>query len=149
MAHERASLNPNGNLGDLCRTTPSFAASDLFDLALQGDLDSIALFEALGQALGRGLSGLVNSLNLPLYVIGGGVASAWDVFAPKMLEELAQGSSLYRLTDPKRAQEQRMAKADTHVVPAKLGSNSGILGACLLPFEGDLRVPMVPKAAAS
>ena len=27
-----------------------------------------------------------------------------------------------------------MAKANTHIVPAKLGSNSGILGACLVPF---------------
>jgi glucokinase len=85
----------------------------------------------LGQALGRGLSGLVNSLNLPLYVIGGGVASAWEMFASKMFEELAKGSSLYHLTDLTRAPEQRMAKAETHVVPAKLGSNSGILGACL------------------
>jgi glucokinase len=145
MAHERASLNPDGDLGELCRTNPGFSASELFDLAMHGDRDSIELFEVLGHALGRGLSGLVNSLNLPLYVIGGGVASAWEMFAPKMLDELAQGSSLYRLTDPRRAPEQRMAKAETHVVPAKLGSNSGILGACLLPFEVDGRTERVAK----
>jgi glucokinase len=148
MAYERASLNPNGDLGDLRRTNPGFTASDLFDLATHGDRDAIELFEILGRALGRGLSGLVNSLNLPLYVIGGGVASAWEMFAPKMLDELAEGSSLYRLTDPRRAPEQRMAKADTHVVPAKLGSSAGILGACLLPFEVDVRAQMVPQAMA-
>jgi glucokinase len=90
----------------------------------------------------------VNSLNLPLYVVGGGVASSWEMFAPKMLEVLRQGSSLYRLTDPRRSPEQRMAKAETHVVPAKLGSNSGILGACLLPFCAEVPVRMIPEAAA-
>jgi glucokinase len=127
-AHERASLNPDGDLGELSKTNPGFNVSDLFDLAMHGDRDSIELFEVLGEALGRGLSGLVNSLNLPLYVIGGGVASVWEMFAPTMLDELAQRSSLYRLTDPRRAPKQQMAKAETHVVPAKLGSTRAFLG---------------------
>jgi len=62
-----------------------------------------------------------------------------------MLDALGQGSSLYRLTDPRRSQEQRIAKAETHVVSAKLGSNSGILGACLLPFKVEVPVRMVPE----
>ena len=148
MAHERIALHPDSDLGDLFRTNPEFTASDLFDLAKHGDRDSIQIFEALGQALGRGLSSLVNSLNLPLYVIGGGVASAWEMFAPTMLDVLAQGSSLYRLTDPRRKLEGRMANAETHVVPAKLGSNSGILGACLIPFTVDVPVAMLPEIAA-
>jgi len=145
MVRERVSLNPDCALGDLFGTNRGFTASDLFDLAKRGDCDSIEIFEILGQALGRGLSGLVNSLNLPLYVIGGGVASAWEMFAPRMLDALGQGSSLYRLTDPRRSQEQRIAKAETHVVSAKLGSNSGILGACLLPFKVEVPVRMVPE----
>jgi glucokinase len=148
MAHECISLDPHCGLGDLYRTNRDFTALDLFDLAKRGDRDSIQIFDILGQALGRGLSGLVNSLNLPLYVVGGGVASSWEMFAPKMLEVLREGSSLYRLTDPRRSPEQRMAKAETHVVPAKLGSNSGILGACLLPFCAEVPVRMIPEAAA-
>jgi glucokinase len=148
MAHERVSLHPDSGLGDLFRANPVFTALDLFDLAKHGDRDSIEIFGVLGEAMGRGLSSLVNSLNLPLYVIGGGVASAWEMFAPKMLEVLAQGSSLYRLTDPKRRPEERMAKAETHVVPAKLGSNSGILGACLLPFTVNVPLDMIPEAVA-
>jgi glucokinase len=140
MAHERVSLHPDSALGDMLRANPSFTASDLFDLASRGDLDSIYIFGVLGEALGRGLSSLVNSLNLPLYVIGGGVASAWEMFAPTMLQTLIEGSSLYRLTNAKQRPEERMAKAETHVVPAKLGSNSGILGACLVPFAVDIPV---------
>jgi hypothetical protein len=55
----------------------------------------------------------------------------------RMFDELSQGSSIYRLTGPRRAASKYMAKADAHVVPAKLGPNSGILGACLLPFGAD------------
>jgi glucokinase len=149
MARERALLRPDSGPADLIRANADFTALQLFDLAKNGDNDSIRIFETLGEALGRGLSSLVNSLNLPLYVIGGGVASAWEMFAPRMFEVLAQGSSLYRLTDPKRQLGDRMAKADTHVVPARLGSNSGILGACLMPFRVDVSTGRLSGVAAN
>jgi hypothetical protein len=76
-------------------------------------------------------------LNLPLYVLGGGVTAAWKLFAPKMFAELSQGSYIYRLTDPQHTASKYMAKATTWVMPARLGSNSGILGACLVPFGAD------------
>ena len=140
MAHERALLHPESGLGARFRANRDLTASDLFDLAKGGDHEAIAIFGVLGEALGRGLSSLVNSLNLPLYVIGGGVASAWEMFAPRMFEVLTQDSSLYRLTDPKRPPDERMAKAETHVVAAKLGSNAGILGACLVPFTVEQQI---------
>ena len=46
------------------------------------------------------LATLVNVLNLPLYVIGGGVVSGWDLFAPRMFEELRRLSYIYGLTSP-------------------------------------------------
>jgi glucokinase len=134
MAKYRISKNPESTLGALFRTKADFTAADLFELARDGDRDAIKIFEVLGRALGRGLASLVNSLNLPLYVIGGGVTGGWDLFAIKMFEELNRQSSIYRLTNPRREINERLAKADTHIVPAKLGSNAGILGACLLPF---------------
>jgi glucokinase len=72
------------------------------------------------------------------------VAAGWELFAPKMFEELIEGSSIYRLTNPKRTASESMAKADTHIVQAKLGSNSGILGACLVPFGADLIASAAP-----
>ncbi len=80
------------------------------------------------------LTGLVNALNLPLYVLGGGVAGAWPLFSQWMVEELACSSSLYRLTDPLRPPANIATKAKTHVLTAKLSASSGLLGACLLPF---------------
>jgi len=65
------------------------------------------------------------------------VTAAWELFAPKMFAELSQGSSIYRLTDPQRTTSKYMAKSNTWVMPARLGSNSGILGACLVPFGAD------------
>jgi glucokinase len=140
-AREHIALHPGCGLATNLQGTPGFTAANLFDLAKEGDSDTIQIFEAQGRALGRGLASLVNSLNLPLYVLGGGAAAGWELFAPRMFDELSQGSSIYRLTDPRRAASKYMAKANTHIVPAKLGSNSGILGACLLPFgEGSATV---------
>jgi glucokinase len=137
QARELIALDPGGALAANLRQKPDFTAGDLFALAKGGDPKAIHIFEAQGGAIGRGLAGLVNSLNLPLYVLGGGVTAAWELFAPKMFAELSQGSSIYRLTDPQRTASRYMAKANTHIVPAKLGSNSGILGACLVPFGAD------------
>ena len=58
-------------------------------------------------------------------LIGGGVATGWDLFAVRMFDELSQGGSIYRLTNLQRATDERMVKANTRVLPAKLGSNAG------------------------
>ena len=39
----------------------------------------------VGKYLGLSLAQLVNTLNLPLYVIGGGVVHSWHLFAPRCL----------------------------------------------------------------
>jgi glucokinase len=134
QAREQIALDPGGALATNLRQKPNFTAMDLSTLANDGDRNAIQIFETQGRALGRGLAVLVNSLNLPLYVLGGGVTAAWELFAAKMFAELSQGSSIYRLTDPQRTTREYMAKANTWVVPARLGSNSGVLGACLVPF---------------
>ena len=85
------------------------------------------------------LSTLVNVLNLPLYVIGGGVVSAWDLFAPRMFEELRRLSYIYLLTEPEAGQPFTAGK--TYVVPAATGPDAGLLGAAMLPYleAGTLR----------
>jgi glucokinase len=104
-------------------------------LQRDGDPGARKLFEAMGIALGRALASLINTLNLPLYLIGGGVASAWPLFSEWMFGELSARSSLYRLSDPMGAPEIAITEAKTRVALAKVGSNSGLLGACLLPFD--------------
>jgi len=61
--------------------------------------------------------------------VGGGLAASWDLFSPALFRELRYRSYVYRLTQPDEA-----ASATTRVVPAELGPDAGLLGACLLPF---------------
>lgn len=115
------------------KLNPAFTSLDVAEAARAGDVDAKAIFDIVGRSLGIGLAGLVNTLNLPLYVIGGGVVQAWDLFSPKMFEELKYRSYVYRFTDGQLdAFGHRSAK--THIEPAELVADSGILGACLLPF---------------
>ncbi len=108
-----------------------FTARDLAGLAREGDQPARALFAEAGKYLGMTLAVLVNVLNLPLYVIGGGVVSGWDLFAPTMFEELRRLSYIYGLTEPEA--DQPFTAGKTYVVPAATGPDAGLLGAAMLP----------------
>jgi glucokinase len=109
-----------------------FTARDLAGLAREGDEAARQVFADAGKYLGMGLAMLVNVLNLPLYVIGGGVVSAWDLFAPRMFEELRRLSYIYALTEPPA--DQAFTAGKTYVVPAVSGPDAGLLGAAMLPY---------------
>jgi glucokinase len=106
-------------------------ASAIADLATNGDERALKIFDEVGYALGLSLAHLVNALDLPLYVIGGGAAAAWSLFAPRMFATLREGSYVYRLAMPKDPAIFEPGKF--HVTPAQL-SDAGILGAALLPL---------------
>jgi glucokinase len=109
-----------------------FTARDLAGLAREGDEPSRQIFADAGKFLGMGLAMLVNVLNLPLYVIGGGVVSGWDLFAPRMFEELRRLSYIYGLTEPEA--DQSFTPGKTYIVPAATGPDAGLLGAAMLPY---------------
>jgi glucokinase len=109
-----------------------FTARDLAGLARDGDEPSRQIFADAGKFLGMGLAMLVNVLNLPLYVIGGGVVSGWDLFAPRMFEELRRLSYIYGLTEPEA--DQSFTPGKTYIVPAATGPDAGLLGAAMLPY---------------
>ncbi|HVB41039.1 MAG TPA: ROK family protein, partial [Terriglobales bacterium] len=79
------------------------------------------IFDMVGRSLGVGLASLINIFNLPLYVLGGGVARAWDIFSTSMMAEIPKRSLVYRATLPR-------------VVPSALGADAGLLGAAYLPL---------------
>jgi len=110
-----------------------FTARSIYNLAVQGDASAKRVFENVGRALGIGIGAMVNALNLPMYVIGGGVASAWDAFAPAMFEEMEFRSSIYALTSPERKEFSR----STIITRALLGSDAGLYGAARLPMLED------------
>jgi glucokinase len=105
-------------------------ASGVAQLAAAGDERAVRVFDQAGQALGLSLAHLVNALDLPLYVIGGGASAAWQLFAPRMFATLREGSYVYRMSMPRDPNVLEPGK--THVMPAQL-SDSGLLGAALLP----------------
>ena len=112
----------------------NLTALELAEAARKGDPDAQGIFAETGRSLGIGLAGLINILNLPLYIVGGGVADSWDLLSPSMFEELERRSYVYALTAPGRPASSGMPCGGTQVRPAKLGPEAGLLGACILPL---------------
>jgi glucokinase len=120
MAHER--------LGDVAPTS----AHDLASAARSGNEQARSIFDTVGEVLAIALTGLVNTLNLPLYLLGGGVCEAWDLFAPEMFRELERRSYVYRLTRPPVLDPDHLEAGKTYILKAQLGPAAGLLGACAL-----------------
>jgi len=102
----------------------------------------------VGRCLGIVLSSLVNSLNLPIYVIGGGASSAWDAFSPSIFEELRRRSIVYAATAPPDASASNQGASarvqagpgqKTIITRALLGSDAGLYGAARLPMIDQAR----------
>ncbi len=110
---------------------PGFTPLQVARLAENGDPCALQSFKELGAALGFGLAGLINTLDPPLIVIGGGVASAWHLFAEQMFQSIREYSIVYRLGEP--TQWRTMEADRTFIRPAELGPSAGLLGAALLP----------------
>ena len=106
----------------------------VYQLAKQGDAAAQDIFRRMGRALGMVLADMVNALNLPIYVIGGGAASAWDAFAPTMMEEIRKRSFVYAATVPEIQQAAKSNKS-TLITMAQLGSEAGLYGAAYLPLQ--------------
>ena len=112
----------------------TWTAHSLAHAADKGNLDAKKIYADAGRALGIGLAALVNTLNLPLYVVGGGLAQAWHLMKDAIFEELYHRSYVYRLTAPDSPIAARNPAGATHILSAELGPDAGLLGACILPF---------------
>lgn len=130
MAREAIDRNESTEFERLSHDQGQFTSRSIYNLAVQGEAAARKVFEQVGRALGIGIGSMVNALNLPMYVIGGGVSSAWDAFAPTMFEEMKSRSSIYRLTSPERLGLDR----GTVITRALLGSDAGLYGAARLPM---------------
>ena len=143
MAREAIASNSKSGLASAAHADAEFNAKSIYNLAIQGDEDARRIFRYVGRCLGIVLSTLVNSLNLPIYVIGGGVSSAWEAFSPAIYEELRRRSIVYAATAPSDGVEIHEG-ASAHVKPgpghktiitrALLGSDAGLYGAARLPM---------------
>jgi glucokinase len=140
MAMEAISSGEAPELAYAMNRNPEFSAKMVYELAEQGDEPARQIFRKVGQALGVVLANLVNTFNLRMYVIGGGVASAWKAFAPTMLEEVRKRSFVYVATTP--ADVPVTTWQTTLIAQAQLGSEAGLIGAARLPMLANgVRLP--------
>lgn len=133
MAVEKIASGEAPELARAMSENPEFSAKVVFQYALQGDKQAQAIFNQVGLALGYVIGALVNILNLEMYVIGGGVSSAWEVFAPTLHQELRRRSYVYCATEPE-SNLPAPGKRGTVVTRALLGSDAGLIGAARLPM---------------
>ncbi len=141
IAREAIATGQAPGLAKAANSGEEFSALSIYNLAMQGDEDARRIFHRFGQVLGILLADLVNALNLPVFVIGGGVSSAWDAFAPKMFEELRDRSIVYAATAPDDplGKEEALAPIAAHtrkktiITRALLGSDAGLYGAARVP----------------
>jgi glucokinase len=131
MAREVAAEGRSSRIRELIDHHQAVTARHVAEFALEGDPGALSVYDTVGRALGLALADLVNTLNLPLYVVGGGAAAAWPLFAPVMFRELERASYVYRLTQPSDVSKYEPGKSN--VFPAQLGSDSGLLGAAMVP----------------
>jgi glucokinase len=131
MAKEAIARGGANALEKLSVTDAEFNGKTIFELAMKGDKAAQGVYQRAGGALGIVIAGMINALNLPMYVIGGGVSNSWDAFAPAMMDQIKLRSFVYAATlgdDPNAPHVQR-----TEVRKAMLGGDAGLLGAARLP----------------
>ncbi|PYX96488.1 MAG: ROK family protein [Acidobacteria bacterium] len=129
MAIEAIASGKAPELARAMSENPEFSSKVVFQYALQGDASAKQIFDIVGRVLGLVLADMINTLNLPMYVLGGGLASGWEAFAPAMFEELRKRSYVYVATVPN---ETLPARKHTMITRALLGSDAGLIGAARL-----------------
>ena len=145
MAREQIDAGAAPGLARAASSDPEFSAKTVYNLAVQGDGVAQYIFSLVGSALGIALATMVNGLNLPMYVIGGGVSGAWDAFSATMFREVRERSMVYAATAPAEmaciqgdpAQAESGTGTRTVITRARLGSDAGLYGATRLTMMGE------------
>src|SRR6266404_5121627 len=122
MAREARPRYPDS----LLHPSENLTAEEIYGAGMKGDELALEVFRRMGVYLGVGLANLINILNPEMIVIGGGVASAWELFQKHMHREIAERAF------PVPAREVK-------VVPGECGDDAGLLGAAHLAFNPDLQ----------
>lgn len=118
-------------LSQLAGPHREFTAEVVFQAALKGDRLAQQVFDTAGSALGIALANLINLLNLPLYVLGGGLSQAWDMFSPALFRELKIRSIVFRTREGMGGRQESPI-----IAPTQLGGDAGLVGAARLPMIG-------------
>src|ERR1051326_5154386 len=99
MAADAIAADKAQGLSRCMESDPAFSARTVYQCAVKGDATAREIFSTAGHALGIALANLINALNFPLYVIGGGMSKAWEVFSPALFDELRKRSIVFRRSE--------------------------------------------------
>ncbi len=123
-AKERMAEDPGTALWALCGGDPAqVEAKTVFDGAAQGDRACLELLDGYTTALAEGLANLINVIQPAYLCIGGGVSRAGEALLRPLREKTA--GMIYS----------RNSGRNTHIVPARLDNDAGLIGAALLGAE--------------
>ena len=100
----------------LLNSFSDFTVKDMAECAQKGDELCLAAFDMAGKYIGLGLSYMEGAFDPDVFVIGGGVSKAGDV----ILKPIKKYFDLYSFN----------TESETEVLPAILGNDAGIYGAC-------------------
>lgn len=117
------------------------SARHVYSMAVRGYEPAQEIFQRVGWALGILMADLVNAFNLHMYVVGGGVSAAWDMFSPALFSEVTKRSTVYTATAPPEhmvhppsPEAHARAGRPTIIARAILGSDAGLYGAARIPM---------------
>jgi glucokinase len=125
IGHEglrRAEQEPDSALGRRLASDQEITGGIVTELAHGGDPGACAVLAEIGERLGYGLVGLVNTFNPEVIVIGGGAARGGE-----LLLEPARAVVAERALPPVRE--------GVRIVPAHYGDEAGMIGAALMALE--------------
>lgn len=103
---------------DMDKVTPE----KIYEAAKAGCDSSMLIFSEAAKYIGIVIADVLNLLNVPLFVIGGGISAALDVMGPYIRQEVDQRAY-------------RVPAANVRIERAALGNRAGVLGAGYLVFQ--------------
>jgi glucokinase len=118
----RVARRPDTPLGHALEEGRPLTGPFITELAHDGDPVARDALEAVGRALGVGLSSIVNMLNPEVVVIGGGVIAAGEMLLGPAREEMRRRALL-------------PARDAVRIVPAAFGDEAGMIGAALMAAD--------------
>jgi glucokinase len=117
-----ASATAVSAMARLMNLGPDLSSEEVFRLAKSGNQRALQIFDSVGLALGTLLATLINTFNFPLYLLGGGMTAAWELFESSMRAEASRRSFIYRNNPPR-------------IERAGLGADAGLYGAAYLALR--------------
>jgi glucokinase len=117
-----AEAQPDSALGRRLAAEQEISGGIVTEMAHDGDRLARDVLAVVGERLGFGLVGLVNTFNPEVIVIGGGAARGGE-----LLLEPARAVIAERALPP--------AREEVRVVPAHYGDEAGMMGAALMALE--------------